>query len=114
MINFHELNYFSMTYVFIEEEEDIVCEYEQTDAPITVAADGSSVTFTLKNIDANEDVEEYTTTLGKEADDEFYIQSSYFEDATERYPLSVEISDDEVKFTLAGEDEVMYLYGFFA
>jgi hypothetical protein len=47
------------------------------------------------------------------ADDEFYLKSSYFEDADEPYPLNVEISDEEVKFTLAGEDEVMYLYGFF-
>jgi len=113
MINFHKFTYFSMTYVFIEEDEDIVCEYEQTNAPLKVAADGNSITFTLKNIDPNEDSEEYTTTVVQAADDEFYLKSSYFEDADEPYPLSVEISDEEVKFTLAGEDEVMYLYGFF-
>ena len=114
MINFQKFTYFSMTYVFIEEDEDIVCEYEQTNAPLKVAADGNSITFTLKNIDANEDSEEYTTTLVKEADDEFYLKSSYFEDADEPYPLSVEVYDEEVRFTLASEDEVMYLYGFFS
>jgi hypothetical protein len=114
MINFRDFTYFSMTYIFIEEDEDIVCEYEQTNASLKVAADGNSITFMLKNIDTNEDSEEYTTTLVKEADDEFYLKSSYFEDADEPYPLSVEVSDEEVSFTLASEDEVMYLYGFFA
>jgi len=114
MINFRDFTYFSMTYIFIEEDEDIVCEYEQTNAPLKVAADGNSITFTLKNIDTNEDSEEYTTTLVKEADYEFYLKSSYFENADELYSLSVEVSDEEVTFTLEGEDEVMYLYGFFA
>lgn len=114
MINFQDFTYFSMTYIFIEEEGDIVCEYEQTNAPLKVAADGSSITFTLKNIDSNEDSEEYTTTLIKEADDEFYLKSSYFEDAEELYSVDVEISGEEVRFSLEGEDEVMYLYGFFA
>jgi len=114
MINFQELSYFSMTYVFIEADEDIACEYEQTNAPIQVAADGNSISFTLKNIDANEDSEEYLTSVVKAADDEFYLKSSYFENADELYSLSVEVSDEEVTFTLEGEDEVMYLYGFFA
>ncbi|MDD1607593.1 MAG: hypothetical protein LUO95_08015 [Methylococcaceae bacterium] len=114
MIDFRQINYFSMTYVFIEEEEDIVCEYEQTDPPIEVAADGLSVTFTLKNIDPDEDSEAYLTTLIQKGADDFYLTSTYFENASELYPLSVEISDEEVKFTLTGEDEVMYLYGFFA
>ena len=113
MINFQNFTYFSMTYVFIEEDEDIVCEYEQTNAPLKVAADGNSITFMLKNIDSNEDSEEYTTTVVQAADDEFYLKSSYFEDAVEPDPLNVEISDDEVKSTLAGENEIMYLYGFF-
>lgn len=113
MINFQDFTYFAMTYIFIEEEGDIVCEYEQTNAPLNVAADGSSITFTLKNIDANEDSEEYSTTLIKAADDEFYLKSSYFEDAEELYPVDVEISDEEVRFSLDGEEEVMYLYGFF-
>lgn len=114
MINFQDFTYFSMTYVFIEEEDDIVCEYEQSNTPVKVTADGNSITFILKNIDANEDSEEYSTTLVKEADDEFYLKSSYFEDATELYPLSVEVSSEEVRFTLANDDEVMYLYGFFS
>lgn len=114
MINFQDFTYFSMTYVFIEADENIVCEYEQTNVPVKVAADGSSITFMLKNLDANEDSEEYITTLVKADDDEFYLKSSYFEDAEELYPLSVEVSDEDVTFTLEGEDEVMYLYGFFA
>lgn len=113
MIDFHRVDYFSMTYIFMEEDADIACEYEQTKQPVSVTPDGLSVTFTLKNIDVREDNDEYLTTVFAE-DDEFYIKSSYFEDADEPYPLSVEISDEEIKFTLAGEDEVMHLYGFFA
>jgi len=113
MVDFHLIKYFSMTYVFIEEDEDIACEYEQTAENPVVAPDGNSVTFTLRNIDQNEDKECYSITLVKESDDEFYIKSDYFDDATEPYYLDVEISDDDVKFILEGEDEVMYLYGFF-
>ena len=51
--------------------------------------------------------------LVKNGDDEFYLKSDYFDDAAEPYPLDVEISDDDIKFILEGEDEVMYLYGFY-
>ena len=101
-----------MTYVFMD-EEDIVCEYEQTEQSPVVTPDGNSISFILKNIDQNEDKDNYSVVLVKEGDDEFYIKSDYFDDATEPYPLDVEISDDDVKFILEGEDEDMYLYGFF-
>ncbi|MCF7964626.1 hypothetical protein V3O24_16510 [Methylobacter sp. Wu8] len=110
-IDFNRLKHFSMTYVFID-DEDIACEYEQTEQNPVVAPDGNSVSFTLKNIDQDEDKECYSVVLVKESDDEFYIKSDYFDDAAEPYPLDVEISDDDVKFILEGEDEVMYLYGF--
>jgi hypothetical protein len=112
MINFHDIEYFAMTYIFIEDDEDIVCEYEQTNAPIRVI-DDNHISFMLKNIDPNEDNEEYVVTLIKKADDEFYLSSSYFEDVNELYSLSVDDLAEEVKFTLANEDEVLYLYGFF-
>jgi ethanolamine utilization protein EutQ (cupin superfamily) len=101
-----------MTYVFMDDEE-IACEYEQTEQSPVVALDGNSVSFTLRNIDQSEDKDLYSVVLVKESDDEFYIKSDYFEDANEPYPLDVEISDDDVKFILEGEDEDMYLYGFF-
>ena len=78
-----------------------------------VASDGNSISFSLTNIDQNEDKELYSVVLLKEGDDEFYIKSDYFDDASEPYPLDVEISADDVKFILEGEDEDMYLYGFF-
>lgn len=116
-IDLNKIDYFSMTYIFVEDEDkeaaDIVCEYEQTGAPV-VAADGNSTTFTLKNIDSDEDNEEYVITLIKKAEDEFYLKSDYFENASELYPLNVEVFDEEVKFSSVGEGEVMYLYGFFA
>ncbi|MFI3187660.1 MAG: hypothetical protein QX198_16930 [Methylococcaceae bacterium] len=112
-VDFNRLKNFSMTYVFIEEEGDIACEYEQIDESPVVAADGLSVSFTLKNIDQNEDKDSYLMTLVKESDDEFYLKSDYFDDAEEPYYLDVEMSDEDVKFILAGEEEVMYLYGFF-
>ena len=102
-----------MTYVFFEDEEDIACEYEQTEQEPVVAADGLSIGFSLSNIDKNEDSECYSVVLVTEDDEEFYIKSDYFDDANEPYQLDVEVSDDDVKFTLQGEDEVMYLYGFF-
>lgn len=111
-VDFSRLKHFSMTYVFVE-DEDVAWEYEQTEQSPVVAADGNSVSFSLKNIDQNEDQDIYSVVLVKEGDDEFYIKSDYFDDATEPYPLDVEISDDDVKFILEGEDEVMYLYGFF-
>ncbi|MFZ2313320.1 MAG: hypothetical protein WAV82_11940 [Methylobacter sp.] len=111
-VDFHRLKHFSMTYVFMD-DEDIACEYEQTAESPVVAADGNSVSFTLRNIDSNEDNDSYSMVLVKNGDDEFYLKSDYFDDATEPYPLDVEISDDDVKFILEGEDEVMYLYGFF-
>ncbi|MCK9394498.1 MAG: hypothetical protein M0Q44_02780 [Methylobacter sp.] len=111
-IDFNRLKHFSMTYVFMDDEE-IACEYEQTEQSPVVAADGNSVSFILRNIDQNEDQENYSIVLGKEGDDEFYIKSDYFDDAGEPYPLDVEVSDDDVKFVLEGEGEVMYLYGFF-
>jgi hypothetical protein len=101
-----------MTYVFMDDEE-IACEYEQTEQSPVVAPDGNSVSFTLRNIDQSEDKDFYSVVLVKEGDDEFYIKSDYFEDADEPYPLDVEISDDDVKFILEGENEDMYLYGFF-
>lgn len=101
-----------MTYVFID-DEDVACEYEQTEQSPVVAADGNSITFSLTNIDQNEDQDIYSVVLVKKADDDFYIKSDYFDDAAEPYPLDVEVSDDDVKFILEGEDEVMYLYGFF-
>jgi len=111
-VDFNRLKHFSMTYVFMD-EEDIVCEYEQTEQSPVVTPDGNSISFILKNIDQNEDKDNYSVVLVKEGDDEFYIKSDYFDDATEPYPLDVEISDDDVKFILEGEDEDMYLYGFF-
>jgi hypothetical protein len=111
-VDFNRLKHFSMTYVFIE-DEDVACEYEQTDQNPVVAPDGNSVSFSLKNIDQTEDQECYSVVLVKEGGDEFYIKSDYFDDAAEPYPLDVETSDDDVKFILEGEDEVMYLYGFF-
>lgn len=110
-VDFNRLKHFSMTYVFMD-DEDIACEYEQTEQDPVVALDGNSISFGLRNIDQNEDQECYSVTLVKKADDDFYIKSDYFDDADEPYPLDVEISDD-VKFILEGEDEVMYLYGFF-
>jgi hypothetical protein len=111
-VDFNRLKHFSMTYVFMD-EEDVVCEYEQTEQSPVVATDGKSVSFSLRNIDQNEDNECYSVVLVKESDDEFDIKSDYFDDADEPYPLDVEISDDDVKFILEGEGEVMYLYGFF-
>jgi len=111
-VDFNHLKHFSMTYVFIE-DEDVACEYEQTEQDPVVAPDGNSVSFSLRNIDQNEDQECYSVVLVKEGDDGFYIKSDYFDDAAEPYPLDVEVSDDDVKFILEGEDEVMYLYGFF-
>lgn len=111
-IDFSRLKHFSMTYVFMDDEdEDIVFEYEQTEQSPVV--DGNNISFTLKNIDQNEDQDIYSIVLVKESDDKFYIKSDYFDDTDEPYPLDVEISDDDVKFILEGEDEVMYLYGFF-
>jgi len=101
-----------MTYVFTD-GDDIACEYEQTEQSPVIAPDGNSISFSLRNIDQNEDKELYSVVLLKEGDDEFYIKSDYFDDAAEPYPLDVEISDDDVKFILEGEDEDMYLYGFF-
>ncbi|HEY8038120.1 MAG TPA: hypothetical protein VIF37_21305 [Methylobacter sp.] len=101
-----------MTYVFMD-DEDVVCEYEQTEQSPVVAPDGKSISFALRNIDQSEDKDIYSVVLVKNDDDEFDIKSDYFGDAAEPYPLDVEISDDDVKFTLEGEDEVMYLYGFF-
>jgi hypothetical protein len=101
-----------MTYVFMDGDE-IACEYEQTEQSPVVAPDGKSVSFALRNIDQDEDKDIYSVVLVKEGDNEFYIKSDYFEDAGEPYPLDVEISDDDVKFILEGEDEDMYLYGFF-
>lgn len=112
-VDFNRLKHFSMTYVFIEDDEDIACEYEQTEQSLVVAPDGNSISFTLRNLDQSEDKDNYSVVLVKESDDEFYIKSDYFDDAVEPYPLDVEISDDDVKFILEGEDEVMYLYGFF-
>jgi type II secretory pathway component PulC len=110
-VDFKRLKHFSMTYVFTD--EDIAGEYEQTEQSPVVAPDGNSVSFSLRNIDQSEDQDIYSVVLVKEGDDEFYVKSDYFEDATEPYSLDVEISDDDVKFVLEGEDEVMYLYGFF-
>ena len=110
--DFNRLKHFSMTYVFTE-DEDIVCEYKQTEQSPIVAPDGNSISFSLRNIDQNEDTECYSVVLVKKSDDDFYMKSAYFDDDTEPYPLDVEISDDDVKFILEGEDEVMYLYGFF-
>jgi ethanolamine utilization protein EutQ (cupin superfamily) len=111
-VDFNRLKHFSMTYVFTD-GEDMACEYEQTEQSPVVAPDGNSVSFSLRNIDQNEDQDIYSVVLVKESNDEFYIKSDYFEDAAEPYPLDVEISEDDVKFILEGEDEVMYLYGFF-
>ncbi|MBL6985816.1 MAG: hypothetical protein ISR72_02025 [Methylobacter sp.] len=112
-VDFNRLKHFSMTYVFMEAEEDIACEYEQTEQGPVVAPDGLSISFSLTNIDQNEDKACYSVVLVKKSDEDFYIKSDYFGDADEAYPLDVEISDDDVKFTLEGEDEDMYLYGFF-
>lgn len=111
-VDFNRLKHFSMTYVFID-DEDVACEYEQTEQGSVVAPDGNSVSFSLRNIDQNEDQDIYSVVLVRKGDDDFYIKSDYFDDADEPYPLDVEISDDDVKFILEGEDEVMYLYGFF-
>ena len=112
LLNLKEIEHFSMTYIFIEGEEDIVCEYEQIDK-LVIATDGNSVSFTLKNLDETQDSDEYVTTLIQEGD-ELFLKSTYFEDTEELYPLSVEIFEKDITFTLAGEDEVMYLYGFLA
>ncbi len=111
-VDFRRIKYFSMTYVFLD-DEDIACEYEQTEQSPVVAPDGDSVGFVLRNIDQGEDKECYSVTLLRNGEDDFSIKSDYFDDAAEAYPLDVEISDDDIKFILAGEDEVMYLYGFF-
>lgn len=112
-VDFKRLKHFSMTYVFIEEEGDMACEYEQIDENPALSPDGLSITFTIRNVDQSEDKDNYSITLVKESDDEFYLKSDYFDDATEPYYLDADISDEDVKFILAGEDEVMYLYGFF-
>ncbi len=128
-VYFHRIQHFSMTYVFMDDDcmdaggramqeqlprKDIVCEYEQTEQSPVVSADGNSVSFALRNIDPSEDKDIYSMVLVKNSDDEFYLKSDYFDDADEPYPLDVDISDDDIKFILEGEDEVMYLYGFFA
>ncbi len=111
-VDFSRLKYFSMTYVFVE-EDDIVCEYEQASENPVVAPDGKSIAFSLRNIDQDEDKDIYSVILVKVSDDEYYLKSDYFDDAAEPYFLDVEISDNDVKFILEGEDELMYLYGFF-
>jgi len=111
-VDFNRLKHFSMTYVFTD-NDGMAWEYEQTEQSPVIAPDGNSVSFSLRNIDQNEDQDIYSIELIKEGDDEFYIKSDYFEDEGEPYPLDVETSGDDVKFILEGEDEVMYLYGFF-
>ncbi|TRX00457.1 hypothetical protein [Candidatus Methylobacter oryzae] len=111
-VDFNRLKHFSMTYVFMD-GEDVVYEYEQTEQEPVVAPDGNSIGFALRNIDQSEDKDIYSVVLVKNDDDEFDIKSDYFGDADEPYPLDVEIFEEDVKFTLEGEDEVMYLYGFF-
>ncbi len=112
-VDFKRLKHFSMTYVFIDDEGDIACEYEQTTENPVLAPDGNSIRFVLRNIDQNEDKDSYAITLVKQGADEFYLKSDYFNDGDEPYYLDVEISDEDVKFILTGEDEIMYLYGFF-
>jgi hypothetical protein len=115
LFDLRDIEYFSMTYVFAQEnDDDIVEEYEQDNVAAQVASDGKSVTFTLKNIDSTEDDEAYITTIVKEADDEYYLKSTYFEDAEELYPVNLEIYDEEVRFTSVGDGEALYLSGFFA
>ncbi|MFA6052074.1 MAG: hypothetical protein WC762_05740 [Methylobacter sp.] len=128
LVDFHRIKHFSMTYVFMDDDcmdaggramqeqlprKDIACEYEQTEQSPVVAPDGNSISFTLRNIDPNEDKDTYSMVLVKNSDDEFCLKSDYFDDAAEPYPLDVEISDDDIKFILEGEDEIMYLYGFY-
>ncbi len=113
-LDISRLKHFSMTYVFLENEgEDIACEYEQISENPVLAADGNSVTFTIRNIDQAEDSEIYSVTLVKESADDFYIKSDYFDNINEAYYLDLEISDEDVKFILEGDDEVMFLYGFY-
>ena len=84
-VDFNRLKHFSMTYVFMD-DEDIACEYEQTEQSPVVAPDGNSVSFALRNIDQGEDKDIYSVVLVKESDDEFYIKSDYFEDASRTLP----------------------------
>lgn len=115
LFDLHDIEYFSMTYIFAQkDDDDIVYEYEQNNAAAQITPDGKTITFTLKNVDTREDNEDYITTVIKEADDEYYLKSTYFEDADELYPLKVEIFDEEVRFTSAGDGEALYLSGFFA
>ncbi len=111
-VDFNRLKHFSMTYVFLDDDGDIACEYEQTEQNPVVAPDSHSIRFGLRHIDPNEDPENYTVELVKKGDD-FYIKSDYFDDADKPYPLDIDSTDDDVKFILEGEDEIMYLYGFF-
>ena len=114
MLDLNTIEAFSMTYVFIDEDGEAVYEYEQVSEAM-VAADGSSVSFVLKDMDEDsEDDTEYSFTLVKTDEDEFAVKSDYFEDAEELYELDMELTDDEVCFSSENDEEKMYLYGFFA
>lgn len=113
MIDLRSLETFSMTYVFRDENGEMAYEYEQIGTPV-VSADGQSITFVLKNIEENEDDEQYSLTLIKSADDEFSVKSDYFENPEELYEMNAEVSEEEVCFSSFSAGEGMYLYGFFA
>ena len=114
MLDLRTIETFSMTYIFTDEDGEIACEYEQVGTP-SVSPDGQSITFTIKDIDKeNQDDEEYSMTIIKMAEDSFSVKSSYFEDPEELYEMTVELTDDEVCFSSISDGEEMYLYGFFA
>lgn len=115
MIDLHNIEAFSMTYIFDDGEGDeTVYEYEQVGTP-HVLPDGKSVRFALKDIDEESgDDEEYLFTLVQTGDEAFSVKSNYFEDPEELYDMNIEVNDDEVCFTSISEGEEMYLYGFFA
>ncbi len=112
-LDFNELKHFSMTYVFLDDEET-ACEYEQTEQDPIVAPHEQSIYFSLRNINQDEDQETYSVELIKNNDDQdFYIKSDFFDNPEELFPLDVEMTGDDVRFILENEKEVMYLYGFY-
>lgn len=110
-IDFSRIQYFSMTYVFMNDDGDDVCEYEQTAKSPLVTADGSGIRFELTSTNP-QDEEIFTVTLSQREQNQFFIQSDFFEQAEDAYPLTVEASDQDILFCLEGDEETMYLYGF--
>ncbi len=110
MLDITKIQEFTMEYIEKSEQESYT--YTQVEDSLSVSQNNQIIKATLKSEKNREDIEQFDIIIEKK-DNEYWLKSSYFEDPSALYPLSVYEGDEEFILVHRYPDVIMYLHAYY-